>query len=88
MDCLRHPSFLLGLLCSGVVFEQKVLTEALHDLSMCIKQDGNDGAHDGSFTEHDAHDILDSAFLLLERLYTEQKCIEDARARQLARRNH
>lgn len=69
------------------LFEQNVLPEGLHDLSVCIKQDGNDGAHDGSLTEHDAHDILDFAFLLLERLYTEPKRIEDARARQLARRN-
>lgn len=68
------------------LFEQGKLPEGLHDLSVCIKQDGNDGAHDGCLTEHDAHDILDFTFLLLERLYTEPKRIEQARERQLARR--
>jgi len=58
---------------------------ALKDLSQCIKDDGNDGAHEGTLTEAEARDILDFTFILLERLYTEPKRIELALQRQRER---
>jgi hypothetical protein len=49
------------------------LPEALRDLSSCVKEDGNDGAHAGTLTKEDAEDLLDFTTALLERLYTEPK---------------
>ncbi len=62
------------------------IPEALRELSACIKDDGNDGAHEGNLSEVDAADILDFTFVLLERLYTEPKRIKLASARRQARR--
>lgn len=62
------------------------LSESLRDLSTCIKEDGNDGAHEGTLSEDDAKDILDFTQLLLERLYTEPKRIELAAERRQQRR--
>jgi Domain of unknown function (DUF4145) len=67
------------------LFGNGILPEGLRDLSTCIKDDGNDGAHEGSLTENDAADILDFTRVLLERIYTEPKRIELARDRRTAR---
>ncbi|MDR9498840.1 MAG: DUF4145 domain-containing protein [Hydrogenovibrio sp.] len=68
------------------LFDQEILPEALRELSACIKDDGNDGAHEGVLGEEDAADILDFTFILLERLYTEPKRLELAAQRRIARR--
>jgi len=68
------------------LFEHGVLPEALRELSSCIKDDGNDGAHEGTLSEEDAGDILDFTYVLLERIYTEPKRIEIAKERRVARR--
>lgn len=68
------------------LFDNSLLPEALRDLSTCIKDDGNDGAHEGILTKEDAADILDFTFILLERLYTEPKRLELAGQRRMARR--
>lgn len=68
------------------LFDNKLLPEALRELSTCIKDDGNDGAHEGILTKEDTADILDFTFILLERLYTEPKRVELAGQRRLARR--
>lgn len=70
------------------MFDNNILPEALRDLSTCIKDDGNDGAHEGTLTKDDAADILDFTYLLLERLYTEPKRLEIAGQRRLARRSN
>jgi hypothetical protein len=70
----------------GWLFDSKILPEALRELSTCIKDDGNDGAHEGTLTEEDARDILDFTFILLERIFTEPKRIELAAERRGARR--
>jgi hypothetical protein len=67
------------------LFEQNLLTEALHELSTCIKDDGNDGAHDGSLTKVEAEDLLEFTTLLLERIYTEPKKVQLAKERRTAR---
>jgi hypothetical protein len=68
------------------LFDNGRLPEALRDLSLCIKDDGNDGAHRGTLTKADAEDLLDFTEALLERMYTEPKRIEEAKARRAARR--
>lgn len=68
------------------LFDNGHLPEALRDLSSCIKDDGNDGAHQGTLTGDDARDILDFTYVLLERIYTEPKRLELARERREARR--
>lgn len=68
------------------LFDNGILPEALRELSSCIKDDGNDGAHEGSLSKDDAADILDFTFILLERLFTEPKRLEIASQRRLERR--
>lgn len=58
----------------------------LRDLSTCIKDDGNDGAHDGTLSQIDAKDIEDFTYILLERLFTEPQRVELARRRRAERR--
>lgn len=68
------------------LFEKGVLPRDLEELSSCIKDDGNDGAHEGTLSEEDAEDILDFTYVLLERLYTEPKRLEIAKERRKSRR--
>lgn len=67
------------------MFENKVLPEALQELAQCVKDDGNDGAHDGTLSQVDAEDLEEFTFELLERLYTEPKRLEAAKTRRAAR---
>jgi hypothetical protein len=69
------------------LFDNEVLAGSLRDLSTCIKDDGNDGAHEGTLSEKDAADILDFTNVLLKRIYTEPKRIELAKERRAARRS-
>jgi hypothetical protein len=68
------------------LFETERLPNGLRDLSSCVKEDGNDGAHEGTLSEADAYDLHDFTVALLERLYTEPKRLELARSRRDARR--
>lgn len=68
------------------LFDNGKLPNDLRDLSTCIKDEGNDGAHQGTLSEGDAADILDFTFELLKRLYTEPKRIELAKERRQKRR--
>ena len=68
------------------LFAQGVLPVAVQELSACIKEDGNDGAHVGSLTQADAEDLLDFTIALLERLYTEPERLRLAQARRDSRR--
>jgi hypothetical protein len=68
------------------LFDNKLLPEGLRDLSKCVKDDGNDGAHAGTLTKDDAQDLLDFTAALLERLYTEPKRLELAAVRRDERR--
>lgn len=69
------------------LFEHGLLQEDLHELSRCIKEDGNDGAHRGTLTAHDAEELQDFARMLLERLYTTPARIAQAKKRREERRN-
>jgi hypothetical protein len=68
------------------LFDHHLLPESLRELSSCIKEDGNDGAHDGSLKREDAEDLLDFTSALLERLYTEPERLRLAKERREQRR--
>ena len=68
------------------LFDHNLLPGSLRELSTCIKEDGNDGAHDGTLKEEDAEDVLDFTVALLERLYTEPERLRVARERRDKRR--
>lgn len=68
------------------LFNNDKLPAGLHDLASCVKEDGNDGAHSGTLTQEEAHDLFDFTFALLERLYTEPERLRLAVERRQARR--
>lgn len=68
------------------LFNTGRLPEALRELSAAVKDDGNDGAHEGTLTKDDAEDLLDFATALLERLYTEPERLRLAKERREARK--
>ena len=68
------------------LFEKGLLPVALQELSEAIKEDGNDGAHEGTLTKAEAEDLQDFTVALLERLYTEPERLRLARERRDARR--
>lgn len=69
------------------IFMNNILPSSLEDLSRCIKDNGNDAAHDGSLTREDAEDLLDFSYILLERVYTEPYRIAAAIQKRSERRN-
>lgn len=68
------------------LFENKKLPDSLKELSRCIKDDGNDGAHEGTLTKEDIDDIVDFTYILFERLYTEPERLRLAEERRKKRR--
>lgn len=68
------------------IFKHNLLNNALEDLSRCIKDDGNDGAHDGNLTKSEADDLLDFTYELLEQVYTQPERIRLAQIRRQERR--
>lgn len=68
------------------LLENGRLDRSLEELSHCIKEDGNDGAHVGSLSEQDALDVLDFTVEVLERLYTTPKRLDLAKQRRAERR--
>jgi hypothetical protein len=68
------------------LFDNRHLPDGLRDLSTCIREDGNDGAHAGTLTKEDADDLLDFTTALLERIYTEPAKLKLADERRKARR--
>lgn len=69
------------------LFDNGILPQDLRELSTCIKDEGNDGAHEGTLSKDDAADILDFTLRLLERIYTEPKKVQLAKERREARRD-
>jgi hypothetical protein len=68
------------------LFDNGRLPSDLRDLSTCVREDGNDGAHQGTLTEEDAEDLLDFTIAMLERLFTEPRRLEIAQERREKRR--
>lgn len=69
------------------IFNNNVLPRGLEDLSRCIKDDGNDAAHDGNLGNIEAEDLLDFTNALLEQVYTQPEKVRIARERRQERRN-
>jgi hypothetical protein len=69
------------------LFDNKYLPKELRELSVCIKDDGNDGAHAGTLQKADAEDLLDFTVALLERMYTEPERLRIAKERRSGRRS-
>lgn len=69
------------------LFDNGHLPEELRELSHCVKEDGNDGAHRGTLTAEDAADLLDFTVELLKRIYTEPERLRLAEERRKQRRN-
>ena len=70
----------------GWLFDSGYLPENLRELSSCVREDGNDAAHDATLTKEDAQDLLDFTMALLERIYTEPRKLEIALERRQQRR--
>ena len=68
------------------LFENGILPEALRELSTCVREDGNDGAHAGTLSKDDAIDLLDFTMLLIERIFTEPERLRLAQERREQRR--
>ena len=68
------------------LFDNGILPEGLRELSSCIREDANDGAHAGTLKKEDAEDLLDFTMALLERLYTEPERLKLAKKRREDRR--
>lgn len=68
------------------LLDEKILPAGLRDLADCVREDGNDGAHDGTLTKADAEDLIDFTEALLERVFTEPERLKLAQQRRQARR--
>ncbi|WP_227525439.1 DUF4145 domain-containing protein, partial [Klebsiella pneumoniae] len=68
------------------LFDNHLLPESLRELAECVKDDGNDGAHEGVLDKDAAEDLEDFTYLFLERLYTEPQRLIEARTRREQRR--
>jgi hypothetical protein len=68
------------------LFDTGRLPGDLRELAKCIREDGNDGAHDGTLIKEDAEDLLDFSKVLLDRIFTEAERLRIAQERREARR--
>ena len=68
------------------LFANDLLPPDLEDLSSCVREDGNDGAHRGTLKKADALDLQEFTYALLHRICTEPKRIEAAQKRRDDRR--
>lgn len=69
------------------LFNTNRLPEAFRELSTAVKDDGNDGAHDGTLTQEEGEDLMDFAYALLDRLYSEPARLKASKLRREARHN-
>lgn len=68
------------------LFANNLLPSDLKDLSNAVKENGDEGAHDGHLTEDEALDIFDFAFELLDRLFSQPARLSKAQVRREQRR--
>lgn len=76
----------LGLRLSWL-FENNKIPNSLKTLATCIKDDGNDGVHDGNLSIYEVEDLKDFTYSLLERIYTEPEKVKLAEKRKIERRS-
>ncbi len=67
------------------IFKNKIIADDLEKLSRCIKNDGNDAAHDGTLGKEESYDLLDFTYVLLERVYTQPEKVRLAEVRRQER---
>lgn len=88
-----HPNFIawktrkdLGLRLAWL-FNNGKLPENLRDLATCVREDGNDAAHDvAGIGSDEAEDLRDFTILILESLYTVPGQIAENKRRRESRR--
>lgn len=68
------------------LFEQKLLPATLKPLATALRENANDGAHDGVLTMQDANDLYDFAEALMYEIYTVPGQINAINKRRVARR--
>ncbi|PSS68757.1 hypothetical protein AYI85_12865 [Shewanella algae] len=68
------------------LFDNNRWPSSLRELAVCIRQDGNDGAHDGDLGEDEAEDLLDFTNLFLEEIYTGPEKIRLSQERRRIRK--
>lgn len=68
------------------LFEQKLLPSVLKPLAKALRENANDGAHDGTLTMHDANDLYDFSEALMYEIYTVPGQIVAINQRRAARR--
>lgn len=68
------------------LIDQKIIPPALSTLTHAVREDANDGVHDGTLGENDAEDLLDFTIALLERQFTEPERLRLAELRRIKRR--
>ena len=68
------------------LFDNNHWPASLKDMVTCIRQDGNDGAHDGELGKDEAYDIMDFSFWVLEKIYTEPERIRISQERRASRK--
>ena len=68
------------------LFENEKLPEGLRDLASVVKDDGNDGAHQGTVDAETAEDLVDFTERLLTQIYTEPAKIKIAKERSAERK--
>jgi hypothetical protein len=64
------------------LFETGKVSPDLRGLATCVKEDGNDGAHDGTLKRADAEDLCDFATELFRRMFTEPERLRLAQMRR------
>lgn len=69
------------------IFQNKLLHSNLEELSKCIKDDGNDAAHDGNIGKVEANDLFDFTYEFLEQVYTQPERVRIAKERREQRRS-
>ena len=64
------------------LFENEILPKRLQALASVVKDDGNDGAHEGTVNKKSAEELVNFTERLLTELYTEPERIKMAVARR------
>ncbi|MFP1741811.1 DUF4145 domain-containing protein [Lonsdalea quercina] len=67
------------------LFDNELLPTSLRELAECVKNDGNDGAHEGILEKDEAIDLEEFSFMLLERIFTEKERLAIAKRRRIER---
>lgn len=68
------------------LFEQRLLPVNLKSLAKALRENANDGAHDGNLTMQDANDLYDFAEALMLEIYTRPGQIDAINQRRATRR--